>query len=204
VWESGSGDVGVATSGQHPPGSEEDCLVHASQQGDRAAFAVLVERYWERLYRWLFHLTRDQHTAEDLTQDAFLKAFANVERFQVGTNFRAWLFRIAHNCFANHHRSARRRQPLSDELPASEPGPSDCLLSKEALAQLSEAVGRLPADYRAALLLRAEEDLSFRQIADILGLTEETARWRVFKARQKLLTVLGPTIDSEKLEQEKP
>ena len=57
---------------------------------------------------------------------------------------------------------------------------------------MARAVERLPAEYRGALLLRAEEELSFRQIADILGLTEETARWRVFKARQKLMEILHP------------
>jgi RNA polymerase sigma-70 factor (ECF subfamily) len=157
-----------------------------------------VERYWERLYRWLFHLTHDRHTAEDLAQEAFLKAFAHLRKFQPGSNFRAWLFRIAHNAFANQCRSARPREPLPDDLSAHEPGPEASLLSKEALQGLTQAVAQLPTEFRAALLLRAEEDLSFRQIADVLGLTEETARWRVFKARQKLLAALGPELELEK------
>ena len=63
---------------------------------------------------------------------------------------------------------------------------------------LARAVNRLPADFRAALLLRVEEGLSFRQIADVLDLTEETARWRVFKARQKLMSLLAPQLEQEK------
>src|SRR2546426_581970 len=93
--------------------ADEHALVRRAQAGDKGAFAALVERYWDGLYRWLYHLTHDQHTAED----------------------------------------------------------------------------------RAAFLLRVEEGLSFREIARILGVTEETARWRVFKARQKLLTVLAPQLD---------
>ena len=62
---------------------------------------------------------------------------------------------------------------------------------------LARAVGRLPEDFRAAFLLRVEEDLSFKQIADILEITEETARWRVFKARQKLMDVLSPQLERE-------
>jgi RNA polymerase sigma-70 factor (ECF subfamily) len=178
--------------------TDEDQLLRSAQAGDRQAFAVLVERYWERLYRWLFHLSHDQHTAEDLAQEAFLKAFAHLHRFQPGTNFRAWLFRIAHNSFANHLRAARRREPLSETLPANDPGPEASLLSKEALQKLTHAVSQLPTEYRAALLLRVEEDLSFRQIADVLGLTEETARWRVFKARQRLLALLGSALEQEK------
>jgi RNA polymerase sigma-70 factor (ECF subfamily) len=63
---------------------------------------------------------------------------------------------------------------------------------------LARAVGRLPTEFRTAFLLRAEQGMSFRQIAEVLDLTEETARWRVFKARQKLLTVLAPQLDREK------
>src|SRR5262245_61310923 len=172
--------------------AEEHALVHASQRGDRQAFAHLVERYWDRLYRWLYHLTRDRHTAEDLVQESFLKAFRGLKQFQAGSNFKAWLFRIAHNSFANHRRAtARTRQPLPDNVPQRGEGPVEQIVSREALQLLAKAVNQLPADFRAAFLLRAEEDLSFREIANVLGLTEETARWRVYKARQKLLGMLA-------------
>jgi RNA polymerase sigma-70 factor (ECF subfamily) len=177
----------------------EDSLVRRAQQGDRPAFAVLVERYWDRLYRWLFHLTRDRHTAEDLAQEAFLKALANLGRFQAGTNFGAWLFRIGHNAFANQCRSpARRRESLPDDLPGRAAGPVEEAVSRETLTGLARAVNRIPTDFRAALLLRVEEGLSFRQIAEVLNLTEETARWRVFKARQRLLELLAPRTELEK------
>jgi RNA polymerase sigma-70 factor (ECF subfamily) len=67
------------------------------------------------------------------------------------------------------------------------------------LQLLARAVGRLPEDYRAAFLLRAEEGLPFRQIAQVLGIKEETARWRVFKARQKLMGLLAPQLDRERV-----
>jgi RNA polymerase sigma-70 factor (ECF subfamily) len=178
---------------QAPRSAAEDeaRLIRAAQAGDRSAFAPLVEAYWGRLYRWLYHLTHDRHQAEDLAQEAFLKAFAHVGRFRAGTNFRAWLFRIAHNSFANQHRgAARRRAALPDDLPNRDQGPVERALSREALAGLAEALERLPTDFRAALLLRVEEGWSFKQIADVLDTTEETARWRVFKARQKLLAQL--------------
>jgi RNA polymerase sigma-70 factor (ECF subfamily) len=177
---------------------EEHLLIRGAQQGDRQAFARLVERYWNGLYRWLYHLAHDSHTAEDLAQEAFLKALNGLHTFRPGTNFRAWLFRIAHNTFANYRRSARPRQPYPEDLPAGDEGPVELALSREALQLLAEAVGRLPAEFRAAFLLRAEEGLSFRQVGDVLGITEETARWRVFKARQKLMSVLAPQLDREK------
>jgi RNA polymerase sigma-70 factor (ECF subfamily) len=194
-----TGQPEAAPQSADRPSESEDNLVRRAQAGDRAAFADLVERYWERLYRWLYHLTHDRHTAEDLTQEAFLKVLAHLERFRAGTNFRAWLFRIAHNSFANHLRArTRQREPLPDDLADSDQGPVAALESRETLQGLARAVAGLPTEFRAALLLRVEEDLSFRQIADVLGLTEETARWRVFKARQKLLTSLGISLEPEK------
>ena len=178
--------------------AEEHVLIRGAQQGDRQAFAALVERYWDRLYRWLYHLTHNRHTAEDLAQEAFLKALGHLDRFQAGTNFGAWLFRIAHNAWVNQARGAARdRQPVPDQLPGREEGPVEQALTRESLQLLARAVGRLPAEFRSAFLLRAEEGLSFRQIAEVLGLTEETARWRVFKARQKLLSVLAPQLERE-------
>jgi RNA polymerase sigma-70 factor (ECF subfamily) len=178
---------------------EEHRLVRAAQEGDRQAFAALVERYWDRLYRWLYHLSHDRHAAEDLAQETFLKAFAALGSFRVGTNFRAWLFRIAHNNFANQQRvAARARQPVPENLPAPGEGPVERALNREATQLLAQAIGRLPTDLRAAFLLRAEEGLPFRQIADVLGTTEETARWRVFKARQKLMSAMAPQLDQEK------
>jgi RNA polymerase sigma-70 factor (ECF subfamily) len=182
------------------PWDEEHILIHSAQKGDRQAFAVLIERYWDRLYRWLYHLTHHRHTAEDLVQETLLKAFANLIRFRAGSNFQAWLFRIAYNNFVNHWRAPDRvRQVFPQNLASREEGPVEQVLSREALQLLARAVGRLPSDYRAAFLLRVEEGLSFQEIADVLGIKEETARWRVFKARQKLMGVLAPQLEREEL-----
>jgi len=179
--------------------ADEHALIDRAQAGDREAFAVLVGRYWDGLYRWLYHLAHDQHTAEDLAQEAFLKAYRGLASFRAGSHFRAWLFRIAHNSFLNQRRGrARGSQPMPDQVPTSEAGPDEVAVQRETLELLSRAVGRLPTDYRAAFLLRVEEGLSFRQVAQVLAITEQTARWRVFKARQKLLTVLTPQPERKK------
>lgn len=178
----------------HTPGDEAD-LIRTAQEGDRAAFATLIDRYWDRLYRWLCRLTRDGSLAEDLTQETFLKAFAALGRFQIGSNFRAWVFRIAHNNFINQRRSVKNnRQPLQVDIAENPYGPVGEVLSREAIQLIAEAIAKLPSDFRSALLLRIEEDLSFRDIAEVLEITEETARWRVFKARQKLMGLLTPDL----------
>jgi RNA polymerase sigma-70 factor (ECF subfamily) len=177
------------------PGEEHEWIA-AARGGDRDAFARLVEKYWDRLYRWLFHLTRDRHQAEDLTQETFLKVLAALDSFRPGSNFRAWLFRIGHNNFVNLKRATRRTShPLPDDAAGPEvEGPPDVAADREALEAVAKAVAELPADFRAALVLRADEGLSFKEVAAILHTTEETARWRVFKARQKLMKVLAPEL----------
>lgn len=175
---------------------EEAEWIRAAQAGDRGAFARVVERYWDRLYRWLFHLTRDRHAAEDLAQETFLRALAAVKSFRAGTNFRAWLFRIGHNNFVNQKRAERRtKHPLPDDAAAPECGTAEGTAeNREVLELVARAVAELPADFRSALMLRVDEGLSFREVAKVLGTTEETARWRVFKARQKLIKVLPPDL----------
>jgi RNA polymerase sigma-70 factor (ECF subfamily) len=192
--------VGITrdVNGQTVVLDDEHGYIHRAQQGDRSAFALLVERYWDRLYRWLYHLAHDRHAAEDLAQEAFMKALDKLATFRAGHSFQAWLFRIAHNSFVNQKRSARRAVQLSaDELPSTEEGPAAQAMTREELHLVARAVGRLPNDFRAAFLLRVEEELSFREIAEILQTTEETARWRVFKARQKLMEVLAPQRDRD-------
>ncbi len=180
--------------------ADEAALVRRAQRGDRAAFATLVNAYWARLYRWLYGLTHDAHAAEDLTQDAFLKAWGKLATFQAGTHFRAWLFRIAHNGMLDRQRGGRgiRPQPLPDSVATREPEPVTTLVTQELQTQLRAALELLPARLRAPFLLRTQQDLAFSEIAQILKVTEETARWRVFKARRLLLQQLGDALDQEK------
>jgi RNA polymerase sigma-70 factor (ECF subfamily) len=177
---------------------DEQQLIQGAQHGERQAFAALVERYWDRLYRWLYHLTHDAHTAEDLTQESLMKAYRGLASFQPGSNFQAWLFRIAHNTLANHRRANRRvRQSFPSEVVSRQAEPAEQAMSREAFQQLARAVGRLPQDYRAAYLLRIEDELSFRDIAQAQNISEETARWRVFKARKKIMETMAPYLDRE-------
>ncbi|MGE3804836.1 MAG: RNA polymerase sigma factor [Gemmataceae bacterium] len=184
-----------------PKLDDETKLLRRARRGDRSAFAPVVDHYWDRLYRWLYHLSHDRHEAEDLTQEAFMKALGALDSFRDGSNFRAWLYRIAYNGFVNLKRKdARKREVFPAQLPATEEGPAEMLMSRESLKMLARAVGRLPDDFRQAFILRVEGELSFREIADVLDTTEETARWRVFKARQKLMDVLAPQLEREKHE----
>lgn len=177
----------------------EQQVIRLAQAGDRQAFATLVDCYWPRIYRWLYGLTGNTHTAEDLTQDVFLKAWAGMASFQGSIGFRAWLFRIAHNALIDSRRGPRGVAPqtLPESLPAREPGPVAAVVSKESQTVAQQACARLPGKLQTAFLLRTQEDLSFAEIGEILGVTEETIRWRVFKARHLLLDELKAYLDGK-------
>jgi RNA polymerase sigma-70 factor (ECF subfamily) len=169
---------------------QERNWVRRASAGDRDAFAVLVSRYWGPVRAWLSGLSGQVHLAEDVTQEAFLKAWVNLPNLAAAETFRVWLFRIARN---EYLAAARRKQTASD--PPSEaadpaPGPAETAIEREEEAALSVAVGKLPAVYREAYLLWTHERLAYPEIARILEVTEETARWRVCEARRRLTRVL--------------
>lgn len=191
--------AGLSLANATKPLNQEAELIRQAQKGDRAAFATAIDPHYDRLYRWLFHMCRDPHLAEDLVQETLLKAYSHLRRFQAGTNFSAWLFRIAHNNLINQHRSKKQQNVLEESIALEKrPGPEEALEQQEALEQIAKAIERLPEEFRAAFLLRVDEDLSFREIAQVMGLTEETARWRVYKARQKLMKALAPSQELER------
>jgi RNA polymerase sigma-70 factor, ECF subfamily len=177
----------------------EQQWIRQAQAGDRQAFAELVDAYYSRINRWLYGLTGNTHTAEDLTQDTFLKAWAALPSFQ-GTGFRAWLFRIAGNLLIDSKRGPRGVKPeqLPEGITARDPGPVAVVLGREGQTVVQQACERLPVKLRAAFLLRTQEELEFEEIARVLEITEETVRWRVFKARHLLLNELKGYLDEKR------
>lgn len=174
-------------------------LVRRARAGDRAAFSALVDRYWDPLRRWLTGLSGRPHAAEDLTQEAFLKAWTGLPRLAAPETFRVWLFRIARNEYLALARSPRAadHEPLS-EAEARTPGPAEQVAEREAAAALRAAVERLPEAYRAAYLLWTHEELPYAEIARVLDVTEETARWRVCDARRRLAAAVAPYLGDER------
>jgi RNA polymerase sigma-70 factor (ECF subfamily) len=178
--------------------AKEDEWVRKAQTGDRTAFAALVERYWNPLRRWLFGLTGREHLAEDFTQEAFFRAWSALPQLHTADAFRAWIFRVARNCLISSKRGPRgaATAALPEDLADRDAGPLEKVVEDEGQQQLRAALARLPETYRAVYLLMTEEDWSYSQIAAVLEITEETARWRVCKARQFLLKELRAYLDS--------
>ncbi len=166
--------------------------VRLAQMGDQAAYSALADHYWEPLRRWLHGLSSRADVADDITQEALLRAWTDLKNLKNVAKFRAWLFRIARNLLRDRYRDVRERNRERRELdlPDAGLGPLDELIEREGYRELTSAIGKLPCHYREAYLLWTQNDWPYHDIALVLKVTEETARWRVCVARQLLVSEL--------------
>lgn len=154
-------------------------------------FETLVEKHSAEIFAYLYRLTRDEAEAQDCLQEAFVRAYRAYARLERGANYRAWLYRIAGNVAFTHlkRRSReRQRQIALTEAVAGAASPGEAVLQRETLAALAAAVERLPAQQRAALILRHYQSLSYREVAAALQCSEAAARANVYQAVQRLRT----------------
>jgi RNA polymerase sigma-70 factor (ECF subfamily) len=182
------------------PGAERK-LVASAQAGDRVAFEQLVQRDRARLLRVLVRITRSPETAEDALQDALVRAWRSLPRFNGQSSFFTWLTRIAIN---EAYRLMGRAQakatlPLDDAVGERIPNwggrPDEVFESREFLSAIDSALGRLPLDYRHAVVLRDVEGFSTREAADALGIEERALKSRLHRGRMALRRELDSFFD---------
>ncbi|MHC4942139.1 MAG: sigma-70 family RNA polymerase sigma factor [Planctomycetota bacterium] len=184
--------------------TEEKELVTLARKGDKAAFEGLVGLFQDRVYNLSFRLTGDRERAWDLSQDAFLRAFAAIKSFKGASAFFTWIYRIVLNLHMNQESSLGRKmekRSFSMDLPDREDGksrwanqmpdgsgeePGEETLRKEREQAVQEAIAALPVDYRQAILLRDMEGLSYEEIAELLSIPIGTVRSRLYRAREEL------------------
>ncbi len=175
---------------------DETFLLGRARQGDLSAFEEIVRRHQRRVYGVALRIVRSHAVADDVAQEAFLRAWKALDRFELGRPFGPWICRIAANLAVNHVRSpVAREDPLPEghrEARASQASPLDGVLDGEAQQLLNEALEALPADQRAVFVLRTVEEMSYREIADALELSSGTVMSRLYRAREKLVRALAP------------
>jgi RNA polymerase sigma-70 factor (ECF subfamily) len=168
-------------------------LVALSQQGDRHCFEILVRRYMEKAYHIAFNFTRDSETAKDLSQDAFLRAYANLKQFNGRSSFYTWFYRIVVNLCLDHARRHRRvawesldrmsEEPAEQrQLADSSYAPEEQALAGEAKRRVNATLETMPKKQRAAFLLRNHQGLSIADVAKVMKTTEGTVRVYLHRA----------------------
>ena len=166
----------------------ERALLIRVQSDDIGAFEELVNSYQSRIYWIAYNLVGSSEDAEDIAQEAFLRVHRNIERFDLRFNFYTWLYRIVVNLSIDRLRRRSKNRALSiDEFPsdpaAMSGGPDADIRNKELGQRIERVLDSLPAKYKAVIVLRDMQELSCDAIAEIIGCTPATTRWRLHKAR---------------------
>jgi RNA polymerase sigma-70 factor (ECF subfamily) len=183
-------------------------LVERAQRGDKRAFELLVEKYQRKLARLLSRLIRDPAEVEDVTQEAFIKAYRALPSFRGDSAFYTWLYRIGINTATYYLGATGRRAPTTTEVEAEDAEgyaegellrdintPESLLLSKEIAGTVNAAIESLPEELRSAIQLRELEGMSYEEIAKLMDCPIGTVRSRIFRAREAIAERLKPLLD---------
>ncbi|HCI53601.1 MAG TPA: RNA polymerase sigma factor RpoE [Gallionella sp.] len=184
-------------------------LVERVQRGDKHAFDLLVAKYQRKLGRLISRFVRDTGEAEDVTQEAFIKAYRALPGFRGDSAFYTWLYRIGINTAKNYLLANKRRAPTSTPFDAEEAEsfedagllheistPENELMSKQVVSVVQAALQQLPEDLRSALTLREIEGLSYEEIASVMNCPVGTVRSRIFRAREAVAEKLRPLLET--------
>ncbi len=186
-------------------------LVERAQRGDKHAFELLIAKYQRRLARLISRFVRDAAEVEDVTQEAFIKAYRALPGFRGESAFYTWLYRIGINSAKNYLLAAKRRVPTTtifdaDDAEDFEDGgllrevntPENELMSKQVVEVVNASLRQLPDDLRTALTLREIEGLSYEEIATVMNCPIGTVRSRIFRAREAIAENLRPLLGTSK------
>jgi RNA polymerase sigma-70 factor (ECF subfamily) len=185
-------------------------LVERAQRGDKRAFELLVAKYQRKLGRLLSRMVRDPAEVEDVTQEAFIKAYRALPSFRGESAFYTWLYRIAINTAKNYLVALGRRAPTTTEFDNEDAEnfeeaealrdsstPEGELHGKQIAATVNRAMEALPEDLRTAITLREIEGLSYEEIATLMNCPIGTVRSRIFRAREAIAAELRPLLGTD-------
>jgi RNA polymerase sigma-70 factor (ECF subfamily) len=192
-------NLGFSSGKQCAQVYKDALLAERLRQGENAAFEELLETYQDPVFNLVFRLINHQSDAQDITQDVFLKVYKNLGRFEGKSTLKTWIYRIAINESYNHRRwSFRHRrgevsltvdedhQSVADVLPDNCRSPFQLALDSETRALIEDALGRINPLFRAAVVLRDIEDLSYEEIAEVLETNIGTVKSRILRGRDAL------------------
>lgn len=184
-------------------GVQDEVLVEGLRAGDEAAYETLLDRFQQPVYSLVQRLIEDQSEASDVTQEVFLKVFRNVTRFRGQSSLKTWIYRIAVNEAHNRRRwFGRHRKPevglegqqngkvWLDHLSDAARSPYDLVLNEQRRQAIERALETLNPVFRAAVVLRDQEELSYEEIADVLEVSLGTVKSRILRGREALRKAL--------------
>lgn len=173
-------------------GNDDSQLVKECLRGDRSAFESLVDRYQKVIFNVVLRIVGDTEDAQDIAQSVFLKVYENLRSFNPRYKFFSWIYRIAVNESINNLHAKRLTVDLDENVAADTKPVDESFHDDQMVQRLERALMRVKIEHRAVLVLRHFQDLSYREIADVLKIPEKTVKSRLFSARQDLKEILSP------------
>lgn len=165
-------------------------------------FREIYENYQGAIYGYLFYMTHDEQTAQDLSQETFLKIYLGLKKIREDSNVKAWCMTIARNTFLSY---ARKKKPfllgdelIHDSMPAADQSPEDLILRSEEKKEIQRLLLMLNEYERTVLILRDYECLSYAEIAGIMELTETVVKVRIYRARNKLKKLYEAALEPDR------
>ena len=198
------GNASAPAGAHHAPGDframEDSAIMLELRSGNMDAFDYLVGRYRKPIISFMYRMVRNQAVAEELAQEVFLRVFRSRETYRAEARFSTWLYRIATNLGVNYARDHRRERTApttyldesdsetgtTPDLPDATPGAESRLLRQERMRQIREHVYALPERQRMAVLMHKYQDMDYRQIGEVLKLSESATKSLLFRAYQTL------------------
>jgi RNA polymerase sigma-70 factor (ECF subfamily) len=183
---------------------EDAAAVAGARAGDKEAFRLLVERHSHALFRLAYRMTGNEHDAEDVVQEALVKAYRSLDRFEDRSSVGSWLYRITANCAYDALRAKQRRgrligdgDPDDDvpEAPSTNPGPERLAASSEIRQRVDVALARMSVRERSAFVLRHFEGRPLNEIGESLGMDLNATKQSILRAVRKVRLMLGPLTD---------
>ncbi|HAW49608.1 TPA: RNA polymerase sigma factor SigW [bacterium] len=159
----------------------DDCLVEDARK-NKDEFGKIIERYKDKVFNIAYHYFYDYHEACDISQEVFLRVYKNLKRYKLGTNFRAWLFRIVNNLCIDFIRKRKKEVALEDWMVKGK----DQFLNIETGLSIDEAMKEFPPLYRTIVILRYKEDLSYNEISYSMNIPEGTVKTYLHRAKEVL------------------
>ncbi|WP_078593107.1 RNA polymerase sigma factor SigW [Evansella clarkii] len=168
------------------------------KKGNQQAFAELVELYKDKVFQVAYRMLGNVHEAQDISQEAFLRAYTNIESYDINRKFSTWIFRIATNLAIDRIRKKKPDFHLEDQVAGTEdldyysqiPGddelPEDVVVQHEMQEWIQDEIMMLPPKYRSAIILKYMEDLSLKEIGEVLNLPVATVKTRIHRGREAL------------------
>lgn len=163
--------------------------IKAVLKGDKQAYRFIIDTYKNPIYNTILRMAKNPQTAQDLTQEVFMKAYEQLPKFKLEGSFKAWLYRLATNHCIDFFRKKSNQvifEQFEDRVSSNELEPEVVLLKKESERRIERIVANLPTDERSIVLMRYVNELSYEEIGALLGLTKTEIGNKLFRAKQKM------------------